>query len=472
MEEKADVVIIGSGPAGCVAGAYLATRGLKTVVLEQHSHVGGEKWGDYMFGDGFHADNHIHIPIWHMTLNEGHGWWAKAARDVGAAVCWTCLPNTGIYLQGRKFIVPYCSNGTAFMKFVADFSPIDIPVDTQKELIKVLDEALSMPQEEVWSTESETTPFITWLGRRTDNEVIKFLLRIFTSMLVIVPLESALEQASITAVVGTIIQGLLGAGMNLTAVLGGTAVELLKSFIDVIAVSGGTVLTNHKAMRVIIDQGKAGGVVALDAEGREKVYEAKYTIAAGGYTALPGLLEENLPQSLGQSVEGFDKVNNTGIDVHFALKRKALDSGCIPYMYVLADDLTSRGHIAFPSNWEPKMAPPEKQMVWTQKFVPTDQFKTRGRDEWIKEMTDMVDGVFPGFKNEIESIAFHACSPAVQYFFSTTPKIPMEHPDLSSLYFVGDYVGAPARGIATERAACSAMMVCRKILGKEGRLVS
>jgi len=39
--EKYDVIIIGGGPNGLVAGSYLAKAGLKVLVLERRYEVGG-----------------------------------------------------------------------------------------------------------------------------------------------------------------------------------------------------------------------------------------------------------------------------------------------------------------------------------------------------------------------------------------------------------------------------------------------
>ena len=470
MGQEVDVVVVGSGPSGSIAGAYLAKGGLKTVVFEQDDNIGGMKYGSYTFGDGFRSDRHIHIPMWHMTLNGGGGWWPKAAKEVGAPIRWTCLPNTALHLAGNNFIVPYCASGHAFVKFLVDMSPFPISEHTQKEFERIMDEIITMPQREVWSAKSDTTPFIQWLKSRTDDESVELLIRIFAHMLVVVPPETCLEQCSITAIVGTLLQGLTGAGMNLAAVLGGTSDDMLKAFCGVTTQNGGEVLTGHRVIRGVIKGKEAKGVVVLTPGGKEEMYHAKYVILASGYTALPAILGEHLPETIRQTIAGFEEHHNIGIDVHFALRRQALNPGTIVYMGILSDEMKPKGHIAFPSHWEPRLAPYGKQMVWTEKFVPKEEFLQRTKEEWIQEMTDMVEGVFPGFKDEIEATSFQAYGPAVQYFFTAIRKIPMECPGISGLYFVGDYVAPPARGIATERAASSATMISKRILRREGKL--
>ena len=47
MARKYDVIIIGSGPNGLIAGAYLSKAGLKTLVVEAKLEMGGDwlpKW--------------------------------------------------------------------------------------------------------------------------------------------------------------------------------------------------------------------------------------------------------------------------------------------------------------------------------------------------------------------------------------------------------------------------------------------
>lgn len=56
MDEQYDVVIIGSGHNGLVAGAKLADKGLKVIVLESEGSIGGAARTAEITQPGFHHD--------------------------------------------------------------------------------------------------------------------------------------------------------------------------------------------------------------------------------------------------------------------------------------------------------------------------------------------------------------------------------------------------------------------------------
>ena len=58
MEEKYDVIIIGSGAGGLISGAFLSKIGYKVLILEQHTLPGG-----YLHGfkrKGFFFDSAVY----------------------------------------------------------------------------------------------------------------------------------------------------------------------------------------------------------------------------------------------------------------------------------------------------------------------------------------------------------------------------------------------------------------------------
>jgi phytoene dehydrogenase-like protein len=404
-----------------------------------------------------------------MVSNGGGGWWLKAARETGAAIRWECLPNTAVYIGGKIAVIPYCSTGAAFVNFIKDFAPIPIPEASLKELEKVFDEAQAMSEEKLWSVEMDTKPFRAWIDKITGDELARRILALFISAIIVVPPEYCMEFASVTGVMGTALAGLMGGRTNLTCVLGDASDAIPKAFCDVVTKHGGQVLTNHEVTRVIIEGDQVRGVAVRNSKGVEDTYQAELVVMGSGYPAIPSLLGENLPREIGEIIKGFDATHrDTSIDVHYVLKRKVVNAWWSQLM-VSNEKLEYRGMILAPSFFEPKLAPPGKQFIMAEKFMTISDFKAKPKEKWVQELTDIVEEVFPGFKAEIEMTHTHVVSPAVGYFWKPGPKIPLECPGISGLYFTGDCTQAP--GIGTEHAASTAMTVAKTILRRKGKLI-
>ncbi len=459
MPEKFDAVVIGAGFAGPIAGAYLAKGGLKTVVFERTKLIGGPKTGSYTKG-GFHSGVCCHVPVWY-TGNDGRGWWPAAAAETGADITWECLPNTGIYLGGKIIIMPCCTTGGAFVKFLRGLVPMPIPDATQDALIKCWDAAMAIPEERLWSTEMDTMPCGVWLDKITDDDTAKLLLATVGSLSLVLPVELVFENLSASMFAGTIFCALAGR-LWLTATIGDTEDSIPKAFCDVVIRHGGQVLINHRVSQVIIEGGDAKGVVVSVAKGNEETYEAKHVIVGSDYRSLKPLLGEKLPREIEEIIEDFDTWQTTSLDVHFGLKRQVVKPWW-SQVVVLTDAGEYRGCILVPSHFEPTHAPHGKQLLQAEAFMPTAKYKERPRKRWVQELTDMVEEVFPGVKAVIEMTHTYSMEAPMHYAYRPIRKVPLQCPDISNLYFIGDYTQAPCTNV--ERAAASAMIVAKTILG-------
>jgi len=459
MSEKVDAVVIGAGFSGPIAGAYLAKSGLKTVIFERTGRIGGPKFSSYT-KRGFHSIVCAHLPIFY-TAKDGTGWWPLAAAETGAAITWEHLPNTALYQGGRTLVIPFCTSGEAFVKFLTDLAPVPLPDATQKALKKCWDAAMAMPEEKLWSAEIDTMPCGVWLDSITDDTVAKQLLATMSSLLAVLPAEDVFEHFSTSMLVGALFASWSGR-LTSIATIGDTEDSILKAFCDVVIKNGGQVLTRHKVSRVIVEEGEARGVVVSDASGKEKTYEAKHVIAGVDYHSIKPLLKEKLPAEIEEIINGLDTWRTTSIDVHFGLKRQIVSSRWMQ-LVVMGDAGEYRGCIIIPSHFEPLHAPPGKQLLHAEVFVPTPKYKERPLEQWVQELTDMVEEVYPGVKAEIEMTHTYTLDRSIHHAFKPVRKIPLRCPGISNLYFTGDYTQAP--GLVVERAAASAMIVAKNILG-------
>ena len=79
MANKYDVIVVGAGPGGVTCGALLAKRGLKTLVLDKNSQVGGKamtlskkgfRYEYYPIWPCPGADSQIHAALRELGLEE------------------------------------------------------------------------------------------------------------------------------------------------------------------------------------------------------------------------------------------------------------------------------------------------------------------------------------------------------------------------------------------------------------------
>ena len=469
MNKKVDVAIIGSGPGGSVAGAYLAKGGLKTVVFERTQQIAGLKYGAGEVAPGFNSDDFAHFHAWCRSLNNGMGCWGKALREVGASYRWVVTHNLGTWVKATGTVIPapYCSNGKAFMDFMGSLSPVPLPEEMKQAAAEILDELILMPPEYIWSAEAEQISFEEWLDQRTQDPAIKYLFAVMAAPIVVLPTDVLLKETSLGTLVQVLIQGAMNGGIAFAATHGGPQRNLVTAFTDVIVEHGGEVLTNHTVERVLIDGDVAKGIVVRTPEGREETYEAKYVVMATHYPAVPKLLGEHLPDSVRKSIDGFDKHHNTAMEAHFALDKVLWTYG-VAGGSVLDENGQAAGTITFPSQFEPYYAPAGKQQCWYEIFLPTEEYKTRTQDEWVEWMIDMLESFCPGFRDAIIATDIHVIAPATSQLFSPTPKIPLDCPGISRLYFASDYT--QCEGFVVERAAAAGMTVAKKILRREGRV--
>jgi phytoene dehydrogenase-like protein len=458
MPKKVDAIVIGAGLSGSILGAYLAKGGLKTIVFEATDHIGGPKYQSYTV-NVFRSDL-THIPYWGMRWNGSGGWWVKAAEELGASIAFQCLPNAAFYVGGKIVKMPYCTDGKAFLSFMKVMIPFPLPESTESALTKIFDEAVAMPESQLWSEDMDTTPAKAWIDSITDDDTAKSLMATLSGMQLCLPPDIALERVCARMVAGAFLSGLFGARVNMTGIVGGAVDEIPKAFCKVTTDHGGQVLLNHRVNKVIVEDGKAKGVV-VSTTGTEETYEAEHVIVGTEYASYKKLLGKDLPRQIEKTINAFDGLHTTSLDVHFGLKWPVF-SPWYSYLGFVSDAGEFTHLIASIPHFDPAFIPQGKQLFQIQTFKPTPVFKMHSPEEWTESLLDMTEKVFPELRAAIEWTHATVVPQPFQYQFVPVPKIPYDCPGIANLHFTGDCTPAP--GFVTDRAAASAMIVAQKIL--------
>ena len=88
MDTKYDIIIIGAGPNGLEAGAYLSKAGLKVLVLERRYECGGGLWTEESTLPGFLHSTHA---VYMMMVDFAPVYMISGLRKTTR--CTTCIPN-------------------------------------------------------------------------------------------------------------------------------------------------------------------------------------------------------------------------------------------------------------------------------------------------------------------------------------------------------------------------------------------
>ncbi|MFA4836745.1 MAG: FAD-dependent oxidoreductase, partial [Dehalococcoidia bacterium] len=239
-----------------------------------------------------------------------------------------------------------------------------------------------------------------------------------------------------------------------------------KAFCDVATGHGGQVLTHHTVKNVIVENGKAKGVVVVGRQGVEETYRAKYVVNTACYPEMRKLLGANIPKHIDDIITDLYKSDTVALDVHLGLKKKVLPNLSSQLMLV-TDQMEYDGVIATFTNLDPAWAPPGKQAINAELFLSQTEYKTKTVEEWFEHMKEGVFKRWPEVKPEVEWVeSFIVPSASVHQSTHAVKRLPLES-GIDGLYFAGDCT--VGEGVVSERAAYSARKVAKMIISREGK---
>jgi phytoene dehydrogenase-like protein len=303
-----DVVVIGAGPNGLMAAAYLAKAGLKVALCEARYEIGGGLATDEILYPCYHSNPHV---VYHLMVD-----YMPVIRDFdldGPALTWI-KPNaqTGmVFEDGKSLLLTHMIEDTkdsiskfslkdavAFGKamrtwrkvvedivapatFVPPLSPLDMSVALQKT--DVGQAMLEMVERSPLDLINETF----------ENDRVRALFLYASCMWGLDPRETG---------IGFFVPLLLTRGMNKCYCYGGShkfASAMAREFVK----AGGLILEHAPVSKIIMEGGRAAGVEL--AEGRTLKSKVVMSTLDPHTTFLEFVGPENLPATLKESVEGW-----------------------------------------------------------------------------------------------------------------------------------------------------------------------
>lgn len=303
-----DVVIIGGGPNGLMAGAYLAKAGVKVAVVERRYEAGGGLATEEILFPCYYSNMHA---IYHLMVD-----YMPVIRDFNLdrhALVWI-KPN---YQTGMVFE----DGGSLLLARMIEDTKDSISKHSFKDAIafgKLMRSWRRIVSEIVGpATYLPPVPPIDLVAAMQRTEIGREMLEIFERS----PLElitDAFENDRVRALmlyvscmwgldpretgIGFFVPLLLDRGMNKCYCYGGShkfAGALLREIVE----AGGTILDACEATKIIMENGNVAGVET--AEGRTLRSKVVMSSLDPHTTFLDLVGAENLPSELKDSVEGW-----------------------------------------------------------------------------------------------------------------------------------------------------------------------
>jgi len=461
MPMKNDAVIVGGGIGGTAVGALLATAGQKVALLEKNSIIGG-RCASYE-RDGFIVDVGVHL--FGLSQNGPLGEVCRRCGDPDA-ISWILArkPAVGIHFKGKT------------QPLTRELMMANVKKDQMGALAQIMVSVVQMPPEELerlWYV-----PLRDWVNRFTrDPEAHAFFAMLCGIYFCITPAEASAAEfiVAFREVMKHKSSGYPRGG----------CVAIPLAFQRFIEESGGEVRLNCPVERVIIEDGIARGVVA----GGETILADRVIVNADIKQAIGGLAEaRHFPPDYVKRIQGLTYTAHV-LGVKVALDEKITDEKMVMYMPNLPDEEIAKMQAAYlegtpvempeaaggmlnsPTNFDPGLAPPGKQLVTFGTRVEPGQ----DWDKWAGICMNALEEVLPGIRDHIIWTAVDSPDTIAQYageegnvigVGQTVDQIherrPAHETPVKNLYLCSAEAGG--HGIGTELAASSALELADKIL--------
>lgn len=435
-----DVVVVGGGVSGLLSTLALSKEGKKVVLLEKENHLGGVLRSYNV--DGYRVDTGPHIIT---RLEYGP---LKYLMDKYFEVTPIFIPHGRYFVRLNKTLRPFPWNLRDWLSF--DLIP---PVD-RLYLMKTLFSAsyLFAPDQDL-----NKMSVAELIGDGVSPETKKFLDCMCAFMtggvsMVETPVARFIDSERYKS----ISEGYLDKLYNILMKEGGTDQTYPKTGVQAIVDSIVTSIGNRAEIKTgeevgNIDVGEKGVEVST---GKDS-YKAKFVVYSSFASELPKLVK-NLPPEYSKAISKIKRINS--MTIWLGLKKKIfLEQGSEiwadskPYSWVVPT-----------SNYDPNLAPKDRQLVGFAFIMPQDFRVEKER----KKALDMIYSTQPEIEKNVEFTHVQMLVPEKAVWTVGVEFADVKTP-LKGLYLVG--TDTEKRSMGVTRASYSVLKLLSKL--KEDRFI-
>jgi len=427
-----DVVVVGGGVAGLSCGAILAKRGLRVLLLEAGSELGGRA-RSLPYKPGYTVDWGIH---------------ALRAGDAGVAA--NLLNRLGTPLEvaqlgeGRLY---HAGSWQPLPTSVQALMSTELLTREEREAVGSLFAAiLGAKPHELLETSVDS-----WLSSQGASSGIRFIFQLYAGLILIVPDLASASMGELLDIMHTILRTGKAAGYP----KGGwkVIIERLRGHVE----ENGEIRTNTRVKSLLIRNGAVEGVQT--AEGS---IPCERVVAALPPEDLAPLLPSQ-ERGCKQLVRQATSIRPTaGVSIDLGLSSPVTDA---PGLIVSTDPFVL-GQAT--SNIDPSVAPPGKQLLTFYYPLPPKEVKNRRQAEAaLDSLIQLIRRMFPRVKDKVEwerrlilPVVDGAAPTITQH---RRRRLPLQTP-VKGLYLAGDAHQAPGAG--ADIAFNAARLCAAKILGE------
>lgn len=467
--ERYDAVVIGAGISGLVCAAILASKGLKTILVEKAGQVGGRgRCPDYR---GFKIQNAFRIQrIDHVR---------RAMDVVGLKLDFALCPKPylGFFdVAGKQYSELPEDLAAEFVPWLANMGVSDALLSDFIEAWQRLGSLSSDEVEEIWRTGVSFQALMEKLD--------------FSK-----PLQELLFDVTAWSAHGIARADQYRAGHFLKIILphylasGGIEIfqglptdqAIADGFAEIFRKRGGSLALQTEAVRIAVENGRARGVIARDGVLDDiRILRSELVISSlpvWQNLALAG--EAALGQALADDLRRSRKTGGLAVGLWFGLKERVTDLELVIRL-VAPNPLTGshtqyRGGAWFPSNIAPGMAPDGKQLFVMETFKDADAiWDWDGLDTMVSTFADWSAELFDALRRaglctrslrdvtEWRKAAVYSPSWAGPQM-GVEPIVDMKCAEVDGLYFIGDTVKVDVDTMGYDLAAATGLAVSEMV---------